>query len=61
MRARILIALGASAFICALTHFLRSYPWPLAAISGVLIGILVFVTLQTLTRLRATLSQFRRN
>ncbi len=60
LRVRILIAFAAAVLIGSLAYLVRGYPWELAAISGALIGVLVFVTLQTVTRLRATLGQFRR-
>jgi len=40
------------------TRWVRAYPWELAMVSGVLLGGLVFATVQTIARLRATLRQF---
>ncbi len=61
MRSRILIAFAAGLLSVTLLHFVRQYPWDLALISGVLLAGLTFVTLQTVVRLRTTLSQFKRN
>ena len=60
MRTRLFIALATLAVTVLVARFARGYPWELAVISGILVGGLAFVTLQTIVRLRATLSQFNR-
>ncbi len=57
---RIWMAVGLLAAVSSLLffHFARDFPWRLAMLSAVSVGGLVFVTLQTITRLRSQLQQF---
>ena len=60
MPTRIIITLVIMVVVALAARWFRGYPWELATISGVLIGGLVFAPLQTMSRLRTTLSQFGR-
>lgn len=60
MARRVVIALVVCLVSAPIAHFARGWPWQLAGIAGVLLGGLAFVTLQTIVRLRATLSQFQK-
>lgn len=55
---RLVAALGVGLATLLVTHWMRGYPWSLAALSGASLGALTFASLQTFVRLRATLAQY---
>lgn len=55
---RLVAAMVVATTTLLVTHWLRDYPWSLAALSGASLGALTFASLQTFVRLRATLAQY---